>query len=305
MCPGTPGEISRGGPLEVQNGTQQDRNKMIHLVNFGGKKIVYMLKMGGFEMEDNKIWLNGRHGQIWGGKKIVQMPKMGGKTATHTYWLSKRECPPREQIPGLADSWWPPLTHWLRPRQNGQHFQDDIYKCVSLYKNVWISIKVSLKFVPNVPINNIPALVQKMAWRRPGDKPLSEPMMDSLPMHICVTRPQWVKEPEARLLSYKNPPMIPIPISDHETSPSKSNWVSSLFQRANIYQWGTLQIPIKIELCLLPTETVRQNQWHNWTTDGHIKMRTIYNRTLTIGSRFEQIRISKLISRCHSAHTFN
>ena len=37
-----------------------------------------------------------RHGQIWGGKKIVQMPKMGGKTVAHTYWLSKRECPPGE-----------------------------------------------------------------------------------------------------------------------------------------------------------------------------------------------------------------
>ena len=31
-----------------------------------------------------------------------------------------------------------------------------------------------------------------MAWRRPGDKSLSEPMMVSLLMHICVTRPQWV-----------------------------------------------------------------------------------------------------------------
>ena len=30
-----------------------------------------------------------------------------------------------------------------------------------------------------------------MAWRRPGDKPLSEPMIILL-MHICVTRPQWV-----------------------------------------------------------------------------------------------------------------
>ena len=36
------------------------------------------------------------------------------------------------------------------------------------------------------------ALVQIMAWRRPGDKPLSEPMMVSLLTHICVTRPQWV-----------------------------------------------------------------------------------------------------------------
>ena len=32
-----------------------------------------------------------------------------------------------------------------------------------------------------------------MAWRRPGDKPLSETMMVRLPTHICVTRPQWVK----------------------------------------------------------------------------------------------------------------
>ena len=32
-----------------------------------------------------------------------------------------------------------------------------------------------------------------MAWRRPCDKPLSEPMMVRLPTHICVTRPQWVK----------------------------------------------------------------------------------------------------------------
>ena len=28
-----------------------------------------------------------------------------------------------------------------------------------------------------------------MAWRRPGEKPLSEPMMVKLPTHICVTRP--------------------------------------------------------------------------------------------------------------------
>ena len=50
----------------------------------------------------------------------------------------------------------------------------------------------SLKFVPKGPINNYPSLVQIMAWRRSGDKPLSEPMMVSLLTHICVTRPQWV-----------------------------------------------------------------------------------------------------------------
>ena len=34
-----------------------------------------------------------------------------------------------------------------------------------------------------------------MAWRRPGEKPLSEPMMVSVLTHICVTRPEWVKWP--------------------------------------------------------------------------------------------------------------
>ena len=81
----------------------------------------------------------------------------------------------------------------LRPRQNGHHLPDDILKWIFLNENVWISIKISLKFFPKGPINNIPALVQIMAWRRPGDKPLYVPMMVCLLTHICVTRPQWVK----------------------------------------------------------------------------------------------------------------
>ena len=88
----------------------------------------------------------------------------------------------------------------LRPRQHGRHFADDIFKCIFMYENIWIPIKISLKFVPNGPINNIPALVQIMAWRRSGDKPLSEPMIVSLLTHICVTRPQWVNEHMSRIM---------------------------------------------------------------------------------------------------------
>ena len=89
------------------------------------------------------------------------------------------------------------LTHWvntLRPRQNGFHFPDDILKWIFLNENIWILIKISLKFVFEVRINNIPALVQIMAWHRSGDKPLSEPVVVSLLMHVCVTQPQWVKK---------------------------------------------------------------------------------------------------------------
>ena len=62
-------------------------------------------------------------------------------------------------------------------RQNGWHFADDIFTCIFLNENIWILLKMSLKFVPEVWVNNIPSLIQIMTWRRPGDKPLSEPMM--------------------------------------------------------------------------------------------------------------------------------
>ena len=82
-----------------------------------------------------------------------------------------------------------------RPKRSRRYFVDDIFKCIFLNENAWILIKISLKFVPTGSINNIPALVEIMAWRRPGDKPLSEPMLVRILTHICVTRPQWVNVP--------------------------------------------------------------------------------------------------------------
>ena len=80
----------------------------------------------------------------------------------------------------------------LRPRQDGRHFADDIFTCNFVNENCCILIEFSLKYVRKGPIDNNPSLVRIMAWRRSGDKPLSEPMMISLPTHVCVTRPQWV-----------------------------------------------------------------------------------------------------------------
>ena len=54
---------------------------------------------------------------------------------------------------------------------------DDIFNCIFLNENDRIPIQISLKYVPKSPIGNKSALVQGMAWRRTGDKPLPEPMM--------------------------------------------------------------------------------------------------------------------------------
>ena len=81
----------------------------------------------------------------------------------------------------------------MEPGTKWPPFPDDILKWIVWNENVMILIKISLKFVPRGPINNIPSLVQIMAWCRPGNKPLSEPIMVRLRTH--VTRPQWVKTP--------------------------------------------------------------------------------------------------------------
>ena len=81
----------------------------------------------------------------------------------------------------------------LRLRQNGCHFPDNMFRYIFSNENILIFIKFLLKFIPKVPINNIQALVQIMAWRQPGHKPLSELMMVRLLMHICVTQPEWFK----------------------------------------------------------------------------------------------------------------
>ena len=68
------------------------------------------------------------------------------------------------------------MFNTLGPRQDGRHLAN-IFKRIFLNDFFQKSIAISLKFIPKGPIENIPALVQITAWRRPGDKPLSEPMM--------------------------------------------------------------------------------------------------------------------------------
>ena len=60
------------------------------------------------------------------------------------------------------------LVNPSTPKQDGRHFSDDIFKCIFLNGNGWIVINISLMFVPKSSTDNVPALVQIMAWRRPG-----------------------------------------------------------------------------------------------------------------------------------------
>ena len=78
-----------------------------------------------------------------------------------------------------AETKWSPLSR--------QHFQMNFFnwKCISFNQNF-------TEFVSYGPINNISSLVQIMAYCQPGVKPLSEPIIDRLLTHVCVTQRQWV-----------------------------------------------------------------------------------------------------------------
>ena len=93
--------------------------------------------------------------------------------------INKAPCSYRKILAPLYISHDDLIKYWGRDRDR-HNFADDIFKGIFLNENVWISLKISMKFVPKVPINIIPALVQIMVWRRPDDKPLSEPMTVSL-----------------------------------------------------------------------------------------------------------------------------
>ena len=94
-------------------------------------------------------------------------------------------------------------SNTLMSRQNGPHFADAILKCISLNENAWISLNISLAFVPKVRVNNTSALVQIIAWGRLCDKPLSEPMLVSLLMHAppyLTELTHWIHNKMAALL---------------------------------------------------------------------------------------------------------
>ena len=71
-----------------------------------------------------------------------------------------------------------PLTHrgWDKVAAILQTIFSNAFSWMEMHE---FHFKISLKFVREVRSNNIPALVQIMAWHWPGDKPLSEPMMVS------------------------------------------------------------------------------------------------------------------------------
>ena len=73
------------------------------------------------------------------------------------------------------------LSHTINsspPGEDVRHLANVIFRRIFLNENVRISMQISLKCVPKGPVDNKSALVHVMVWRRTGDKPLPEAMMN-------------------------------------------------------------------------------------------------------------------------------
>ena len=80
---------------------------------------------------------------------------------------------------------------------------DDIFKSIC-NESVWISITISLKFVPKGPIDYKSALVQVMAWHRTGEKPLPESMLTQFTdAYIPILTPDYWHPPQSNFTEYK------------------------------------------------------------------------------------------------------
>ena len=104
-----------------------------------------------------------------------------------------------------------PRAQWVNTlglTQNGHHVTDDIYKCIFLNENVWISIMISPNFVPKGSINNIPALVQTRTTRMPAFWWYPPPPND-YPYHWVILDPKS-KEDKVKVTNLKNSPKFQI-----------------------------------------------------------------------------------------------
>ena len=170
------------------------------------------------------------------------------------------------------------LINPLSPRQNGRHFRDDIFKCIFFCESIWISIKTSLKFVPEGPINNIPSLVQIMAWRRPGDKPLSKPMAVELSTHICVTRPQ--------------------PTSITHTLLAKGKHCRLKNKSKLQFYWFCIYVNKCPNLFAKPEPKIRFDREMLWLSDGWLPRSSNHTSTCMVGIEPEQASQTSVFSFC-------
>ena len=132
------------------------------------------------------------------------------------------------------------VTGWCFCSLNKQKYFRHIFSLLHVWKLSSLN-QISLKFVPDGPINNMPVLAQIMHWRPTGDKPFVWTHDGLCQTHICVTRPHWGKA-WICVLSTSKPTHLHTKFADIEVY-SVSDSVHTLFHG----RWMTRLVDLMIE----------------------------------------------------------
>ena len=135
----------------------------------------------------------------------------------------------RKMISGVVDNFLFQLVNTRSPLFSIRHFQ------MYFLEWEWISIKISLIFVLEGPINSIPTLIPIMVWCQSGDKPLSEWMMaefiDAYMRHsVSVT------------LEFKLVDNNSTPVFDHCKDISRNIYQVFIFFRRQLVEFGGFRV---------------------------------------------------------------
>ena len=122
------------------------------------------------------------HLKISSAKRRPYRPVGNDLTITQEYY---HKCYFILPLPYSSSSIWATKVNTLRPKQSGRHFVDDPFKRIDLTETFRVSINISLEFVPNGQINNIP-LVPMIAWRLATSHYMSQWLEDNRLVHASL-----------------------------------------------------------------------------------------------------------------------
>ena len=125
--------------------------------------------------------------------------KFGSRESHTTPKLTHKHCAPINYVQWMLvikhtktyHDLRPLLTHWGRDKM-AAIFQTIFSNAFSWMKMYEFRLKFHWSLFLRVQLTISQYWFRYNQYSPVGSKPLSEPMMVSLPTHICVTRPQWV-----------------------------------------------------------------------------------------------------------------
>ena len=170
---------------------------------------------------------------------------------------------------GITGPQWVPTSNTLRPRRNGRHFADNIFKGIFFNESIWFSIKIPMKFVPYGLINNIPSIVSDNGLAPTGRQAIfwTNDGLGYWPIYVTLCLNELIHQEEttkqSTTIAHKNLPQyqceecLPCPAP----AAVQCCQYSRLYPCSRVYPWCNEQL---CELCRSHTPESTEDKLNSW-----------------------------------------